>query len=360
MAIDRSIYINKIKPGLKADKDFNKFFYRFKIDDKTYYSTFDYSDKNWNKNDRKRKAEVDAIAFRDSKKNPQSELDENIKVSTFIDMHFEQLSNTTWKTTKINHYNKYLKKSLGSKKMKDVKQMHIKTCIKEQEEFGLAARTVKTTLEILNPLFKEAIANRLLNYNPCDGITIKIPKTKKKVSDASKELKEILEVVNDIFKNDPYYLSFYLFAITARRKSEILKLKWENINFDNNTYLIEDTKNEEHQIHNLPNFIKDQLELFKKESGWVFESPTKPGQHLGNVEKQTKKIKAKIPNFTLHRLRNITVSAMAQQGISATLMSAALGHNNVNTLAKYLTLGYEEGSKQAAALIENLTNKKKS
>ncbi|MDD2699584.1 MAG: hypothetical protein PHF17_12420, partial [Arcobacteraceae bacterium] len=73
-----------------------------------------------------------------------------------------------------------------------------------------------------------------------------------------------------------------------------------------------------------------------------------------NVEKQTSKIKEYLPNFTLHRLRNVIVSAMAEQGISATLMSAALGHNNTNTLSKYLTLGYIQGSKQAADLIENI------
>jgi hypothetical protein len=36
------------------------------------------------------------------------------------------------------------------------------------------------TLEIFNPVFKSAIANRIIIYNPCDGITISRPKQKRK------------------------------------------------------------------------------------------------------------------------------------------------------------------------------------
>lgn len=67
---------------------------------------------------------------------------------------------------------------LGDKKVVDIRQMHIKECIKSQEELELAPRTIKTTLEILNPVFKEAIANRLILLNPCEGVKIKLPKTK--------------------------------------------------------------------------------------------------------------------------------------------------------------------------------------
>ena len=41
MAINREEFIHKIKPGLMANKTYKKFFCRFKIDEKTYYKTFD-------------------------------------------------------------------------------------------------------------------------------------------------------------------------------------------------------------------------------------------------------------------------------------------------------------------------------
>ncbi len=354
MSINKKEYINKVDTGLKSDATYRKFLYRCTISGKEYTKVINYTNKDWDKRTRISKAKSEAINFRESKINPITEINEDIKLDDFKDEHFKHLPDTAWKQTKTNHYNNYIAKSLGKKKVQAIKQMDIKRCIKEQEELGLKPRTIKTTLEILNPLFKEAIANRLIDFNPCIGITIKLPKTKKIVTRASQQLLEIFNAINKIFDNDPFYKSFYLFALQGRRKSEILNLMWENINFDYNTYLVEDTKNSEHQVFMLPLYIKELLEQFRDTVGYVYKSPVNPGAPVSNIEKQTKKIKAVIPDFTLHYMRNVMVSAMAEQGVSATLMSSALGHNNTNTLSKYLSLSYGEGSSEANRVIEKI------
>jgi len=356
LGINKKEYVYKVEMGLKSDKDHKKFLYRCVVEGKEYTKLFNYEDKDWDKRTRISKARSDARDFREKKINPVTEIDENIKLNELAVEHFKHLPDTNWKKTKINHYNNYITKILGKKKVQSIKQMHIKQCIKAQEDLGLKPRTIKTTLEILNPLFKEAIANRLIDFNPCTGIIIKLPKTKKIVANASEQLLEIFQAINEVFKDNPLYKSLYLFALQGRRKSEILNLKWENIDFNKNTYLIEDTKNGEHQIFSLPGYIKDLLLEFRESSGYVYMSPilNKP---LGNIEKQTKKIKELIPKFTLHYMRNVVVSAMAEQGVSATLMSGALGHNNTNTLSKYLSLNYGKGSSEANRVIEEITNR---
>lgn len=358
MAVDRSLYTNNIDIGLKANIEYRKFYFNFKVDGKTYSKTFDYTSKtDWNKSTRISKAKMEAIQYKDNKINPKSELDENIKVKDFIQMHFDHLPNTTWTKTKIRHYNNYIASFIQNKKVTAVKQMHIKALLKAQKEHGLAARTIKTTFEILNPMFNEAIANRLIDFNPCTGLKIKVPRTKKTVLKASEALKEIYDAIITVFGDNPFYLSFYLLALQGRRKGEILNLKWQNIDFENNVYILEDTKNGEHQMMFLPPKIKDILLKFSEKEGWVYASSVNIGQRIGNIEKQTAKIKAIIPNFTLHYMRNVIVSAMAEQGISATLMSGALGHNNTSTLAKYLSLDHTQGSQVANETIEAITKK---
>lgn len=359
MSINKKEYINKIDTGLKASADYKKFLYRCTVNGKEYTKLIDYSDKDWDKRTRVAKAKGETSSFKDKKINPVTEIDENIKLDEFAAEHFKHLPDTTWKQTKINHYNNYITKNLGKKKVQSIKQMHIKQCIKEQEDLGLKPRTIKTTLEILNPLFKEAIANRLIDFNPCTGIKIKLPKTKKIVTNASKQLLEIFNAIHEVFKDDPFYKSFYLFALQGRRKSEIMNLRWENLNFDKNTYLIEDTKNGEHQVFVMPTNIKELLDEFKNDKGYIYESSVHPGSPILNIEKQTKKLKAVISNFTLHYMRNIVVSAMAEQGVSATLMSSALGHKNTSTLNKYLSLSYGEGSSEANRVIKEILNAKK-
>lgn len=333
MAINKNDFIEKIDPGLKSNKLFTQFYYRFKIDGNEYAKLFDYTYKNWDKKTRVSKAKSDARDYRENKVNPITELDENIKLNAFIQMHFDNLPNTLWTDAKKRHYNNYVSSHIGNKKVTTIKQMHIKACIKDQINQGLSPRTAKTTLELLNPLFNEAIVNRLIDFNPCTGIKVKIPKTKKTVINASEELKKIYETIISIFADDPFYLSFYLLALQGRRKSEILNLKWENIDFGNNRYILEDTKNGEHQMMFLPDAVKIEFLKFNNTTGWVYASSVNIGERISNIEKQTAKIKSVIQNFTLHYMRNVIVSAMAEQGISATLMSGALGHNNTSTLS---------------------------
>ena len=358
MSINRNEYTHTVKPGLKANKDFKKFFYRFKLEGKTFYTTFDYSDKSWDKRTRVGQAETAAKLYRENKINPITEINEDIKLDPFINAHFNNLDDTTWTTAKKNHYRNYIKKSLGNKKVKLIKQMHIKECIKAQEKLGLSPRTVKTTLEVLNPVFKEAMVNRLIDFNPCMGINIKLPKTKKIVIGASEELSIICDAIYKAHQDSPLFLSFFLFALNGRRKSEILHLKWENIDYKNDRYIIEDTKNGEHQMFFLPEIIKTQLLKLNNPSGYVYESSIKPNTPIVNLKTQINAIKKIVPKFTLHYLRNIIVSAMAENGFSATHMSGAIGHNNTATLSKYLSLNYVQGSKMANETIEKIMNKK--
>lgn len=355
MGINKKEFVHKVDTGLKSDNTYRKFFFRCVVEGKEYTKLFDYSDKGWDKRTRVSQAKADAKSFRDKKINPVTEINENIKLDEFITEYFKYAPNTTWKQTKVNHYNNYIEPHLGKKKVQSIKQMHIKECIKKQEELGLKPRTIKTTIEVLNPVFKEAMVNRLIDFNPCDGIKIRLPKTKKIVVGASEQLLEIFNAIQKVFKDDPFYQSLYFFALQGRRKSEILNLRWENIDFEKGTYLIEDTKNGEHQMFMLPEYIADLLKAFCSSRGYVYESRINEGSPISNIEKQTKKIKKVLPNFTLHYMRNVVVSAMAEQGVSATLMSGALGHNNTNTLSKYLSLNYGKGSSEANRVIDEIT-----
>lgn len=364
MAIDRSEFTNKIEIGLKADKGYQRFFYRFKIDKKTFYQIFDYSEKDWDKRTRVSKAKSDAFNYKESKKDTSLNIDENIKLDTFINKHFETMNQSNsysgdkWKGEIQSYYKRYIKKVIGNKKLKDVRQMHIKEIIKNVRDLGLKERTQKTTLEILNPIFKSAIANRLIIHNPCDGITIKRPKTKKRVDNASQQIKDIYNAILVTFKDEPYFQALYLFALQGRRKSEILTLKWEYIDIKNNSYTLPITKSGEKQTFFLPNNIANLLlSLKSNKKGYVFASPIEPKKYIQNIQGQTNKLKKALnnPSFGIHYLRNIVSTVMAEQGMNNTHISGALGHTDLNTANKYTTMPNEVGSKIADETIKQLT-----
>ncbi len=68
-------------------------------------------------------------------------------------------------------------------------------------------------------------------------------------------------------------------------------------------------------------------------SGWVFES-RRTGTHLVDIRRVTDRMKTRLgdPKFGVHYLRNVMVSAMAEQGLESMHLSGALGHNDPNTI----------------------------
>jgi integrase len=237
--------------------------------------------------------------------------------------------------------------------MVNVRQLHIKEVLKSQVDKGLAPRTVKQTLEVLSPFFKSAVANRLILHNPMDGVSVKLPKTKKLVTNASEELLHIYTAIVEEFRVEPFYQALYLFAVQGRRKSEILKLKVCDINFDMDYYVLRDTKNDETQKIYLPPTIKALLESFVMDTEYVFTS-RRTGNKIVNIEKTTARLKKRLGKFTLHYLRNVIVSAMAEQGLASTHLSGALGHANTHTIDKYLTLNYLKGSRLASDVVDGI------
>lgn len=363
MAVDRKIFTENIDTGLKANKEYTKFYLNCKINGKVKQKVFDYTNKDWDKATRKNKAKKDALNFKESFNDNFEDVNLDIKFNDFVKEYFETMGQSTsysgnrWKDTIESYYNKYIKEGIGNKKIKDIRQLHIKKIVSNLKDLGLSPRTQKVTLEVLNPIFKSAIANRLIVFNPCDGIKIKRPNTRKRVQNASQLLKETFFAIKETFKDDIYFQALFMFALQGRRKSEILTLKWKNIDFSNKLYTLENTKNGEDQTFILPDTLESLLLAIKSnKEHYVFESPTDSTDHIKNIQAQVNKLKKALnnPEFGIHYLRNVVVSAMAEQGVNSTFLSGALGHSDLNTVKKYLSIPYTKGSKVANLTIENL------
>jgi integrase len=283
---------------------------------------------------------------------------ENISLDDFMIEYFHHQPDTNYVKIRKSHYDRYISPSCGKKKVIEIRQSHIRDAIKSQEEKGLAPRTVKQTLEVLAPAFKNAIANRLISFNPLEGIKIKLPKTKKMVTDASELLVRINKAIHDEFKEDPFYLALFLFALQGRRKGEILTLKWEDVSLKENYYILRNTKNNEEQKIFLPEIIKENLSKIPKIGDWVFTSGVTKN-HLVDIRRSTNKLKKRLgdENFGIHYLRNVIVSAMAEQGFDRIHLSGALGHNDPNTIKKYLTMNYLKSSEMASSVIDGIVKK---
>ncbi len=354
MAIDTKDYPNKIGVGVYANNSFDKFYYVFSYNKKKYRGLIDFSDRNWNKRKRKEEALFKVSALKKEKELGMG--DGRVLLDKYFYAHYELRKETAWVKTLVSHYRRYVSPTLGKMKLEKILNEHIKEVLKSQYDKGLSDRTIKQTLEALSPVFADALSNRIIVFNPLDGVKVQRPNTKKIVTNASHEVKIIYNGIIEEFANEPYYKAFYLFALQGRRKSEIMTLLVEDVSFEHGYYILRDVKNREHQKMHLSEELADLLiEFMDKKEKYVFYSPSSSTGHIVNVEKVTARLRKRIgKRFTLHYMRNVVVSAMAEMGASGSEMGASLGHNNMNTLSKYLTMPYQEGSRRASEVIDEI------
>lgn len=355
MAIDTKLYQNKVKQNLWANNKYNIFYYSFIISGKKKRGLIDLTNKRGlTKKDRMIYAEKELLEI---KNNAKEVIVDDIILDEYLKTHFKFHKENAILKDKKSFYARYMKKELGHRALKDIRPLHVREVLKGVEDAGLSPRSKVRVLEILRPLYKEAIANRIVSYNPVASISIKLPPTKKMVSNATEELAKIHKAIVDEFHDNPFYKALFLFALQGRRKNEVLSLKWEDINFDKNFYILRKTKGNEEQRMHLPKDIQDLLLEFKDDSWeYVFTSAI-TGTRLVDAKRAVARLKKRTGNqkFGLHYLRNVITSAMAEQGLDSIFLSGALGHNDPNTIKKYLTMNYLKSSEKASEIINTIT-----
>lgn len=371
MAVDRAQFTEAIEKGLKADPSHTKFYINFKLEGKIKQRVIDYSNKNWGKRTRIAKAKAELLAEKNKQINTGVNFTENSRLNEVADIYFEKSCEVSkWTDERKDAYKLYINNSIGKKRIKDIRQVDIDSLRKsmelkghsEQTKNGCSPRTIKKVLiQILKPIMQYALDNKVLSDLP----NIKAPKQnrqKKIVEDAGTKLATLFKTIMTTYADEPFYRALFLFALYGRRWNEIRTLQWSDVNFLTSRYTIraENNKIGQNQTYELSAPIAEALSCMNDDrSGLVFKSPV-TGTELYPPKKQLTKIKdtAKIPELTMHYFRHILVSAMGEAGTATTILSASLGHTNLDTVNNfYLSANHTKASQEANKAIAALTTK---
>lgn len=127
---------------------------------------------------------------------------------------------------------------------------------------------------------------------------------------------------------------------TGMRRGEILSLKWDNVDFDNNLFIITASNNKSKKAKRIPinSYLKTMLLEMKLRnqviSDYVF---------LGDDNKPVRDIKtaflnacrrANINGLRFHDLRHTAGTRMLESGVNIVAISEILGHSSIETTRK--------------------------
>ncbi|MFT6510802.1 MAG: integrase [Parvibaculaceae bacterium] len=224
----------------------------------------------------------------------KNQLRKEITLRELFDLYMERYSRIEKKSWKYDEreINKFVSHWFN-RKISDISKYEIITLhLKIKEENGLYQ--ANRMLERLRSMYNKSIEWGWEGTNPTQGI--------KKFREATRDrfvqpnempllLAAMAEETNEAAR-DYLYISLF----TGARKSNVLKMRWDQIDWHTNTWRIPDTKSGEPVLLPLSSYAVELLEArLKEQSGqpWVFHSKTSKDGHLTDPNKAWTRIKQK-------------------------------------------------------------------
>ena len=241
----------------------------------------------------------------------------------------------------------------GGKVISNINLWLIEKYKSQRKALGIKPETINKELGLLRRMFNLAIEWKVINSNPIKGIRLlKVPKYKPRVL-KDWEFEKLYQAASSHFK--PILLCAYF---TGMRRSEIAKLKWENVDFEDEYIYVKETKNNESRGIPIDDTLLETLHNLKKNRDCEFVFTTHEGNpyiHITVWKRAwaTALKKSGIGKCRFHDLRHTFISNLivGEKEDFATVMELS-GHKDITMLKRY-SHTREEAKKTAIKKLGN-------
>lgn len=308
-----------------------------------------------------RKATIKSLSLFNSGINPNTKKKEYKEQQTLQELFNEFMERYSKKEKKSwIHDERDIPKFFGhwfNRKICDITKLEIQELFEKitKENGKYQANHV---LERLRAMYNKAIEWGWKGYNPTNNI--KKNRTEKRDRYLSED--EFTRFNNVLEKESLIHRSFFLLLLyTGARKSNVLAMRWEDIDFKLNQWRIPDTKNGEPAYIPLISQAKDILLNLPKNSKWVFPNPKDPTKHYVWFNRVWKEIlkEANLKNIRMHDLRRTMGSWQAITGASLLTIGKSLGHKSNQATEIYARLSKDPVQNSMQLAMDRLTGNKK-
>ena len=196
-----------------------------------------------------------------------------------------------------------------------------------------------------------------IDYNPVKGIQQYAENNARTRFLSADELPRLLAAVKQS-QWPQLYLLVLMAITTGARRTEMVSLKWENINFKTQTAQLPQTKNGEQRILTLTNDLITELKQYRNLTGYVFYHPHKANEYFHHFDQYWREAlrEAEIADFRFHDLRHTCASLLAMNGASLLEIAQVLGHKSIAMTQRYSHLCVEHKAKLTDRVFGGIAN----
>lgn len=334
----------------------------------------------------------------------------SLKVKEFISNWLEKDKKPHIATTTYNSYKNrieaYIIPNLGEIPVQKLNAYHLNNFFAElredgktQGEGGLSENTLKKIYVILNMALKKAVKYEIINHSPLEAVDPPKPEDIERpvmsVSEIRKMLKTAKKMQNDNDYGSIFIYTYILFGfLTGMRRSEVLSLEWEDIDFKERTVDVskrlivnqygdsgekviieEDTKTPAgkrkiripdqlvfalKKFKNIQNKIKIKYpDLYYKEHNFIFCREDGKFYHPKTINNKFNKLRDKAgldKKYTVHTLRHTFATISVKNKIDLATLKDIMGHSTVSTTIDLYVHPDIEDQKENAEKMGNLVS----
>lgn len=329
--------------------------------------------------------------------------DESLTLGQWLDHWLRNYVDNNVKHSTFVEYKRFVEKRyiphLGRVRLVDLKTDRLQSFYNDLYHFGnlreggpLSAKTVRNIYLALHAALRQAVVNRQLNYNPCDGVVLpRVEETEMRVLNVMEQY-QVLETLKT--SDERYALGVLIALKTGMRIGEICGLRWCDIDLGRGQFYVRQTlqrrmrkepvegqsateiiigppkSKKSKRIIPIPRQLIPCLAKQKREqqeeaevAGELYEDkgyvlmnelgcyiePRTLADTFGRIQAA-----AEIPHANFHALRHTFATRAVENGVDVKTLSEILGHENVTTTMNRYVHSLDEQKRKAMELMDGV------
>jgi integrase len=309
-----------------------------------------------------------------------------IKMGDFLENWLSTMKTKLKKSTFYGYAKSvsYLVPVFGKFTVKDLRPDQIQKYYDRSVKEGISLNTLRYIHSVLHGALDHAVKMRVIPWNPADAVVVPRPKNKEEMSIFNEsEANAFLLAV----RGSRYEALYQVALATGMRQSEILGLKWSDLDWKSKTISVvrqlernpkspgeyfsrvkteagrRKIKLGDQTIEKLRNHLNFQSEERKAlargkwiENDMIFPSMVGTPMNQSNLYRHFKQtlLKVGLNEIRFHDLRHTAASLMLNHGVPAIVVSKRLGHSKVSVTLDIYGHLIQEMQDGPAAMIDEL------